>query len=249
LQEYQPKPETQVPPAEAVENQLKVDATRRELTKLDLRLEAIPSDGGRTFELTLTPGAVGVADIEGTEIRCWPISFRSSRAVDGSGLLRGMPVGFPPVSESGLTSFVAFDVAAGSGEHRKADRFVLNVRLVGAPEGRLDRMLQTLLHDRPGFLRFLLLLLAREDLIDGSPGAPPPHLGKRGGGHPAGADLGDVPLFEVLLRTLSRSPDKLDAVDRLIADLRKTREGADLVPEEFERLWAALYAAREGGQP
>jgi hypothetical protein len=51
-------------------------------------------------------------------------------------------------------------------------------------------------------------------------------------------------LVRELARTLARAPEKLDAVWRLAEDLRRTPEGARLLPEGFDEIWNPIWAAR-----
>ena len=53
-----------------------------------------------------------------------------------------------------------------------------------------------------------------------------------------------LPLLEELVRTLSRNPEKLDAVAQLINDLKKTPEGLALMPERFEEILTPIWTAR-----
>ena len=42
-----------------------------------------------------------------------------------------------------------------------------------------------------------------------------------------------------MLRALDRNPEKLDSVARFVADLRATPEGRELLPPDFDAIWAA----------
>ena len=53
----------------------------------------------------------------------------------------------------------------------------------------------------------------------------------------------DMPLFEELLRTYSRDPDKIKRIAKLIEDIRKTEEGQRLLPDAFMRLWQTFQEA------
>ena len=52
-------------------------------------------------------------------------------------------------------------------------------------------------------------------------------------------------MLERMLETLGRSPERLDAVAALLADLKKTESGAELVDDEFEAAWSAIWSVRE----
>ena len=56
--------------------------------------------------------------------------------------------------------------------------------------------------------------------------------------------LGSDALLEPLMRTLSRNPERLDEIDRLVAELTRTAEGRELLPDGWLGLWTAVTAAR-----
>ena len=51
-------------------------------------------------------------------------------------------------------------------------------------------------------------------------------------------------LLERMLETLGSDPGKLDAVASLLEDLRKTQEGKELIGDDFEAVWEALWTVR-----
>jgi len=51
-----------------------------------------------------------------------------------------------------------------------------------------------------------------------------------------------------MVRALARSPEKLDDVRHLVDGLRRTPEGAALLPEGFDEVWSAIWAARMAGK-
>jgi hypothetical protein len=57
---------------------------------------------------------------------------------------------------------------------------------------------------------------------------------------------GDVvtPLLECLMRSLDRSPHRIEDIARLVEDLRSAPNGHDLLPQGFERIWPAIAAVR-----
>ena len=48
-----------------------------------------------------------------------------------------------------------------------------------------------------------------------------------------------------MVRALNRSPQSLDHIGRLIADLERTEEGRKLLPEGLSELWPAIWEARQ----
>ena len=198
-----------------------------------------PLEGADLYGVTLEPDA-GTFPLPpaGVRVRCWPTTRRDVDA---------LPVGggeayphFSPLSFEALTAFFAFQVLAEDGPRRVDVRFVLNVPLVGAPADRRERILRSLLSNREQVLRFLMFLLSEAgsaanlpDLAAALPGAWTPF--SAGGG---------VALFEALLRTLERRPEKLDQVARLVDDLRGPQGDAGLLPDGFDEVWGPIWAAR-----
>ncbi len=98
-------------------------------------------------------------------------------------------------------------------------------------------------------LAYLRLLLA-EGGADGLLPLPPSGLSSGDVAKDAGAGwlLGDAPLFEALVRALESDPGKLDMVARLVEDLDGHEEDATLLPEDFERIWKPIWAARKAAK-
>ena len=175
-------------------------------------------------------------------VRVWPISLPEDRAID---LADAATARFDRCSIQALTAFFAFEVTARASNRVERCTFVVRVTLVGAPEDRSAHVLRALLDDPAKVLRFLRMLLSldafealelldptEDDLRDTGRGATA-----------AGAEA--VPLFESLVRTLEREPDRLGEVKRLVDELRATQDGQKLLPPDFDRVWEPLWAAYE----
>jgi hypothetical protein len=148
-----------------------------------------------------------------------------------------------------LTSFFAFAVTATVGSRDKTEQFVLAATLEGAPEDRAARVLHALLDDPAKVLRFLRMLLSvdgfdaaeiLDEIDDGTESA---------GTRATSAATDEGPLFESLLRTLDRDPERIEEVERLVLELRATEEGAHLLPPRFDEVWTPLLAAYRAIKP
>jgi hypothetical protein len=237
-----------VPDPEVEENEKRADALRRQLAGGGLSLRVEPT-GGDSFDLVLLADAALRPETGGIAARCWPAAVSTSMAHSLEPLWTVGEVRFNKVTVHALTSFIAFEVVAGGGAKSAVARFVLNLPMDGAPADRIDRVLHAVLGDRARLLRYLLFLLARDEDLS-SVGAALLSCGDRGQGDEGGpgADGSSLPLFEELLRSLARAPEKLGAVARLVADLKRTAEGAALLPDGFDAMWNAIWSAREVGQ-
>ena len=150
-------------------------------------------------------------------------------------------VSFSGISLIGLTSFVAFHVASGG--TRFTRRFVLNIPLQNVPENRGEHILRHLLSDRDRVLRFLLLLLLDHNASDfgrifGSPG-------ESEGNTSAIHGFFQATLFESLMRALDHDPERLEHVAQVIDDLRKSPDGADLLPQDLSAVWDPIWQVRQ----
>lgn len=179
----------------------------------------------------------------GVKASCWP-SAVSTAGVAFQSVAAGAAVArFPAVSLSGVTAFLAFKLSGSDAGQECEVEFVLTLPLVGAPEGRREHVLRSLVKDRSRMLRFLWLLLAN-DVAD-VPALPE----GAGAGRQDGSDA-VVPsfytggLFEALLRNLDRSPERLDYLHDLVAELRKNEQEPDLFPEGFNEIWLPIWSER-----
>ena len=121
--------------------------------------------------------------------------------------------------------------------------FALNLPLVGAPADRAERLLGYMLGDKEQVLRYLLLLLA--EAADGPADALALLDAFSGKLAASRAVDGGLPLLEVMVKALHRSPESLDRVARLIEDLRRTEEGQELLPPGLDEIWEPIWAVRK----
>ena len=176
-------------------------------------------------------------------IDAWPINLGSgyARPIDTS-ISNGNTVfaDWSNLSFPALSRFFAFRIAIGKGSSKAATAFVMNLPLAGLPE----RVLASLFADKSQVLRFLLLLLAGEGVI--SVGAEGSFSGP---GMPAmGSDgrfQANLPMLESLLKALDTDPDKLDQLATFLEQLKQSEAGQALLPDDFEQIWAPLWAARQ----
>lgn len=192
------------------------------------------------YRLMLDPGEIDFSLLD-AKVRCWPITLDESKAITLQGE-KTKPISIGECSLEALTSFVAFEVKAVEAEETLAVRFVLNVPLHDAPEKRDERVLMAMLKDRDQVMRYLLMML-----IDDGTEAADAFAAVRSPGetqfYNADGQLG-IPMLETLMRTLTRDPAKLDQVNRLVEDLRKTPEGIQLLPDGFDAIWEPIWQAR-----
>ena len=193
------------------------------------------------FTLTMTPGQSMNRWPEGVAVSCWPVTCGRGHAVEASD--NSTEMRFSRLSLEALTAFIAFEVTAK--ESPRSETFVLTVPMVGVPADRRERLLRAFIKDRRRLLRFLLFLLSDDAELANALGADA--RASRGGAAENTAMVSGT-LLESLLRTLHKSPKRLDAVAKLIEDVRRDPEGAALLPEGFDRVWQPIWNARHRAQ-
>lgn len=198
---------------------------------------------GGLFDLVVVGGDERPPRPAGVTVRCWPTTLSVDRALDVTDAPG--PLGrFAGVTFEALTTFLAVEVSTSVGRAPSA-KFVLNLRLNGAPADRRDRVLRNLIKDKSRFARYVWMLLSDEpEGLQGLSGFPP-----NGTDHDAGrrSRLDVMPsLFELLLRTLHRHPQRLDDIAGLLKSVRNSADdGEPLFPPGFEEVWEPIWALRE----
>lgn len=244
LVEYDLDTVVEPPDAEKVEANRILEIARSGLSDvgLTLRCEADEQD---TWRLQLEADSTVHLPEEVTAC-AWLVSMSPDKAQNLEPLRnqRTSPLG--RCSTASVTGIVAFQIAHEAAGVRL--RFALNLPVDGLPEGRDGAILRTVVANREGFLRYLLMLLGGlggEDVLGAVGGLG----GKTGffGGLGGGAD--GMPLLEELARVWCREPDRLQEVDGLIDKLRETPEGEELIPSDFLQLWQVFVDALEEFPP
>lgn len=169
----------------------------------------------------------------------WPITVTRNFAVDilGSDAHGGIRLG--EFSASSITGLIAFELKTNHPD--VTARFVLNLPITGVPEERHAAILQTVISNQEGFLRYLLLLLGDDSvsgLETGNGSGFAKWLARLTNGE-------DIPLLEELTRTYSRHPERLSEVSRLVRDLSQGSRNA-IIPEDFLNLWTVFETAIGG---
>lgn len=238
LRPYRPSEQLEVDEGQKQSEAL-ADEVRNWLVDLRLRLQVAEQDED-IFNLVLYSDDAQPAPPQGDySIACWPVTLRPQQRIAIEPTSWSTALTFPRLSMLALTSFMAFEVTARVEDHEHPLRFVLNLPVSGIPRGRNDRLFSAIISDREQFLRYLWLILAAEDtgltqwIVDGTG----PSWGR------ASVSI-SMPLLEMLMRTLSRSPEKIDRIAELVEGLRSTPEGREVLPEGFESFWEALTQTR-----
>lgn len=242
LQEYvQPeKPPKENELEKAMEKKLAL--VERQIVNSNLKVQVLRAKRKNQYHLDLHwPWSLKFKDAE--EIKCsvWPISMKPHSGIKQNLSKPVSPIRFSSLSVEKITSFLAFKLELG----KLSKSFVLNLPIRGIPENREEKILQSIISNRENFLRYLWLLLYEGDytFFDSSMGAKITGPFNFGRSWSIGEEM---PLFEELVRTYSRSPDKIKRIAKLIDDITKTEEGDKILPQEFKQLWAIFKEAKLG---
>lgn len=210
------------------------EKARSRLSEVALSIECSPGSKDDLWALVLTgeiPSLEGIVSAS-----AWPITVTRDFAVDilGSDAHGGIRLG--EFSVSSVTGLIAFELKTNHPD--VTARFVLNLPVTGVPEGRNAAILQTVISNKDGFIRYLLLLLGDDSVSGLDPG--------NGSGFAKWlarlADGEDVPLLEELTRTYSRHPERLSEISGLVRDLSQGSQNA-IIPEDFLNLWTVFESA------
>lgn len=227
-------------PSEALQRTL--ERAAHELASGALRARVEPAGEGRWRTLLL---ATRTVDLAGLKLQARPLSHHTPQQVQ---LANDPAASFPPTGLSSVTAFFALRLTGrlddGAEQHLDA---AVRLHMEGAPDGRAEAVTAELLSDTDRLLRFILLLLADDGDSDRRLAELEALLTERtvGGSVGATGGMGGLPLLEPMLRALHRAPERLEEIDRLLADMRTAGAATDrLLPPELEELWATITEVR-----
>ncbi|MXZ71117.1 MAG: hypothetical protein F4Z04_06385 [Acidobacteria bacterium] len=253
LQEYTPPGDADEEDDPKKELERRAERLARILGTARLMAKVRDADAEERWDLTLAGELPETPS--GVTVTVWPATLSSEAAQEVEGpTVRQRDSDSPGdriaifngLSFEALTGFFAFEVSVREGQHTVRQRFVATAELVGAPENRRERLLRSLLKDRRRVLRLLLLIL----MDDGADVSAFVEEARQDGSAAEGSFGGwrEAALLEALLRSLSRNPVRIDEAAQLIADLQKTEEGKELLPDGLDEIWEPVWQARRAVQ-
>jgi len=247
LEEFVPGEKRREEDPVALELERRLEEVRAALTSARLRGTASEAPDG-TWQVLLSAERKATLDahaLAGIRLSVWPITCRSetmAAKVDLS-TREALSVQIAGLPFEAVTSFFGFEAALEIKGKAMALRFVLNVPIDGLPADRDKRLLVKLLENREKVLAYLLLMLSD---MEGSDTPVDADTGLGGGEW--GVSASREAIFEALVRTLHRAPEKLDDVAKLIEELRSDEATSKLLPEGFGAIWDPVWAVRRRRQ-
>lgn len=214
-----------------------LEAARAHIAGAGLRVHCTSATEADTFELDLLGVPALAAGISRAE--AWPITVTAESAVSILASASGGSVPLGRFSTASVTGLIAFKLVEANSGTRLT--FVLNLPVDGLPADRDAAILRTLISNREGFIRYLLMLLsdeARTNLKTAEGSKYESWFRRMAAGEA-------VPLLEELTRAFGRSPEKLTEIAELVKSL--STNGQDtVIPAEFARLWNVFEEALAG---
>jgi hypothetical protein len=178
---------------------------------------------------------------DGLDVAVWPATLQEHRARPL--VARSDLPSWEGLDLVQLTGFLCLEISAASADVRR--QVAIAIPLEGAPADRDAAVVRSVLADSSRVLRYLLFLLGDHDTDAAD--AFEMLTSDSGEDTEIGAWLGlgaDATLFEALVRSLHRDPDRIQRVESLIRDLGE--DGArDLLPDGFEAFFGSV---REAGR-
>lgn len=195
-------------------------------------------DGRWVIDFDLPVGSAELTAVDGVRARLVTAGGVWQKLGREGSSLRGV---LPAGAMSRVTSLVAIEVSGDKALGVPPQSFVVVAELLDAPEDRENQLLLDLLPDAEKLMRLLFMLLA--DGREGTDAATA--VRKAIAGVMTGETVSwapELPLFENLVRTFSREPERLRTIKGVIEQVSSTPEGRDRFPEGFLDLWATFDA-------
>ena len=213
-----------------------VERARSSLCEAALSIECSPGSKEGLWALVLTGSIPSLDGI--VSASAWPITVTRDFSVNIVGSDSPVRIKLGEFSASSVTGLIAFEFITNHPDVKA--RFVLNLPVTGVPGERDAAILQTVISNQDGFIRYLLLLLGDDTssgLDPGSGAGWAKWLARLAAGE-------DIPLLEELTRTYSRHPERLSEISGLVRDLSRGSQNG-IIPEDFLSLWTVFESAIE----
>jgi hypothetical protein len=204
------------------------------ILKAAMRGSVSRSDNQENFDLSLTLDLEEVSVKSQFSIMVRP--FVPDVAEQGVQPGRVNLLNFANISETSLSRFVSLTIRDGDLTLRE---FLVRIEIEGIPSTRLHNIFRGIIDSRDKFFSYLCLLLT-DEMPESDSGTSGLGSAKKSASNTAWEF--DVPVFEQLLVTASRNPQRLCEIDRVIASLLTADEN-NIIPPEFLSMWEVFKSA------
>ncbi len=242
LQKY-PIPEKVKPSGTNYVLQREVEQLAYAIAASNLTAKVTATDSGQHWDVSISGRLPEIPD--NGRVTAWPSTLRAgaAQAITGLSSDREELAIYRGLSLEALTGFFVFDICMRDGEDEFSLQFVAVGELVGLPVDRIETITQTVLSDRRRVMQLIFLILSGQG--DDFAAMLGRAVGEETGEPGSGGGWDQSALLESLLRSLDRDPARIDEAARLIADLQKTEEGNNLLPDGLEQIWGPVWQARQ----
>jgi len=232
LEPYEPSatPYTDDDPTCAAEEALRDAANTIALAGLKL---VFRTDGKEYLPELQAASRIGLHGVESTT--AWLTTSHGSSARSIEPLFRGESAQLAACATASATALVGFQLFAKAAAVSK--HFVLNLPTEGMPADRDAHIVRVVVKNKERLLQYILGLLQGFDPFVRT-GLEPKGAGATSS-DPNATGFG-AGLLEHLVRTKSRSPERLDDVRAVLQQLAATAEGREMVPPELASLWTTV---------
>jgi hypothetical protein len=234
------------------EDRNRIERIAREIARSGVHLDARPESDGWRVDLMLGASRTDLGLGRGDRLFARLATSGGKKPLSDSAervRFRSPPTArlFAPEAWA-ITALVEFRLESGKEptgpkEQRSERTFIVLADLNGAPSDRAKQLLVHLVESEERFRQLIFLLLASSDpeSKSASDGRRFISMARSGDGSPY-YDLG-IPLFEALVRSYARDPERLDTVARVVDAIRASEEGRSRLPQGFEEMWSAFRPA------
>jgi hypothetical protein len=145
---------------------------------------------------------------------------------------------FSELSLADLTSLFCFSISIPAFD-KPAVTFTQKIDGPEFPKKRSDHVIRSSIDSMEKFIRFLYLILnGGEVTVEALSG-----IIEKGSKHGMSKHYLQIPLFEEILKSLARTPEKLTYIDKVIEGLKDAE--TKIIPDSFLNLWENVKRARE----
>ncbi|GGG51703.1 phospholipase D family protein [Bizionia arctica] len=196
--------------------------------------KAIKNESGN-YDLEITVPKKDLKLPEGIIIKIKPLPEKRKSSVAINAIEEQIITDFNNYEEINLSPFLIIEIELNS---KIEKRFVVDMK-INLEETRFNKIFSTIINNRSRFLNYLSFLLSEEtpDKLEDEYIA---NKKRKGTGMDTSIAFFDgTPIYEKLMITSSRNPERLKKIDRLIERLKGEKEtnGTEIVTIEFEELW------------
>lgn len=185
------------------------------------------------LEITVPKKDINLPD--GVIIKIKPLPEKTKSSVAINTIDEQLITDFKNYEEIHLSPFLIIEIEFNS---KIEKRFVVDMK-IKLEETRFNKIFSTIINNRSRFLNYLSFLLSEEtpEKLEDDHDSSKKRKGM--GMDTSIAFFDGTPIYEKLMITASRNPERLTKIDRLIERLKGEKEtnGTEIVTNEFEELW------------